>query len=186
MSIIKGTREKLGYTQVALANKTGLSLRTIQRLESSNKAPKGHSLTVLSAVFEIEPARLQDKFKSINRNKSSEINSIRSINLSVLSFLGCPFGNLIFPILLWRKNRHLKLVDAVGRRIINCQIIWSLVFSMLMIISPFASKVFFTNTPIILIVLVVFYITNIVIVGVTAIKLQRNNLNFLNTPIRFI
>jgi transcriptional regulator with XRE-family HTH domain len=32
MSIIKNIREKSGFTQAELAKKTGLSLRTIQRL----------------------------------------------------------------------------------------------------------------------------------------------------------
>ena len=51
MSIIKNTREKSGFTQAELAKKTGLSLRTIQRLEASNKEPKGHSLKVLQSVL---------------------------------------------------------------------------------------------------------------------------------------
>ena len=51
MNIVKNKREQHGYTQDELANKTGLSLRTIQRLESSNKEPKGHSLTVISEIF---------------------------------------------------------------------------------------------------------------------------------------
>jgi transcriptional regulator with XRE-family HTH domain len=37
MSIIKIKREQLGFTQIDLSEKTGLSLITIQRLEASNK-----------------------------------------------------------------------------------------------------------------------------------------------------
>ena len=64
MSIIKNIRKKSGFTQMELSEKSGLSLRTIQRFESKNKEPKGHTLTVLSEVFDMEPATLQDKFKN--------------------------------------------------------------------------------------------------------------------------
>lgn len=186
MSIIKNIREQNGFTQVELAKLSGLSLRTIQRLESSNKEPKGHSLTVLSEVFNIEPSALQSQYKSIEHTKTSETNLVRLVNLSVLSFIGIPFGNIILPFILWRRNRKSKLVDEMGRRIVNFQIIFSIVLSILLCLSPFVGRTFFSNTPIILIVLFGAYAINIVIVCRIAMKLQRNNFDFLNSPLRFI
>lgn len=186
MSIIKNIREQIGFTQAELAKKSGLSLRTIQRFESKNKEPKGHTLTVLSNVFNMEPITLQEHFKSIEQTKESETTSIRLINLSVLSFLGIPFGNIILPLILWKQNRKSKFIDEIGRRIVNFQIIFSAILSILLCVSPFISRTFFSNAPIILIVLFVAYAVNIVIVCSTAMKLQRNNFDFLNIPIRFI
>ncbi len=186
MSIIKNIREKSGYTQLELAKKTGLSLRTIQRLESKNKEPKGHTLSVLSDVFEIKPSMLQEQFQSTEQSKASETTSIRLINLSVLSCIGIPFGNIILPLILWNKNRKSKFVDEVGRRIINFQIIWSVALCILLCISPFISRLFFPSTSLILIVLSVVYVFNIIIVCYTAIKLQQNKFDFLYLPIRFI
>jgi len=144
MCIIKQIREKCGYTQIELAKKTGLSLRTIQRLESSNKEPKGHTLTVLSEVFNIEISVLQEKFLSIEQKKKSETTSIRLINLSVLAFLGIPFGNIILPVILWKRKRKSKLVDEFGRRIINFQILWSAILCLLLCIAPFINKFYFS------------------------------------------
>jgi len=186
MSIIKSTREKWGYTQLDLSKKTGLSLRTIQRLESNNKEPKGHTLTVLTEVFNMQPSVLQDLFKSIEQTKESETTSIRLINLSVLAFLGVPFGNIILPILLWKRKRESKIVDEFGRRIINFQILWSATLCLLLCISPFINKLFLSGTPLILAVLFTAMAINIIIVCVTAFKLQRNDLDFLKIPIRFI
>ena len=186
MSIIKNNREQLGYTQSELANKTGLSLRTIQRLESSNKEPKGHTLTVLSEAFKLAPQILQERFKNNEQIKKSEATSIRLINLSILSFLGIPFGNIIFPLLLWRKYRKSELVDEIGRKIVNTQIIFSATLSILLCLSPFIGRTFFSNSPVILIVLFVAYAINIMIVCYTAVRLHRNNFNFLNIPLRFI
>ncbi|EDP70019.1 transciptional regulator [Flavobacteriales bacterium ALC-1] len=186
MSIIKNIREQNGYTQAELAKQTGLSLRTIQRLESSNKEPKGYTLKMLSEVFDMEPLLLQEKFQNIEKSQNSEKTSIQLLNLSILSFIGIPFGNLIFPFILWRKNRKSKLVDEVGRRIINFQIIWWIIFSMLLCISPFISRKFLSNTQIILYVLFVGYAFNVVIVFITAMKLRRNDFNFLKTSLRLL
>ena len=186
MGIIKNLREKSGYTQSELAKKTGLSLRTIQRLESNNKEPKGHSLTMLSDVFDIEPSELKVQFQSIQQTKKSESTSIRLINLSVLALLCIPFGNIILPVILWRKKRKSKLVDEIGRRIINFQILWTVTLSILLCISPFININLFPDTPLILIVLFSALAINIIMVCITAIKLQHDNFDFLNLPIRFI
>ncbi|WP_299124425.1 helix-turn-helix domain-containing protein [uncultured Winogradskyella sp.] len=186
MKIIKNIREQLGFTQAELASTSGLSLRTIQRLECNNTEPKGHTLKVLADVFKMEPKLLKEEFQNIGKAQASEKTSIQLINLSILAFIGIPFGNLIFPFILWWKNRKSKLVDEVGRRIINFQIIWWIIFSILLCLSPFIGRTFFSNTPIILMVLFLAYVINIIIVCRIAMKLQRNNFNFLNSPLRFI
>ena len=186
MRIIKKTREELGYTQQELAKKTGLSLRTIQRLEAKNKEPKGHTLGVLSTAFQMSPAMLQQQFRSIAATKTSEITTIRLINLSTLACLGIPFGNLIFPFILWRKNRDSNFVDEMGRRILNFQIIWTLVLSILLCISPFVGRALFSNVPLILWVLLLAYSFNIVIICSIAMKLQRHDFQFLDFSFRLI
>lgn len=186
MSIIKTIREKSGFTQAELAKKTGLSLRTIQRLEATNKEPKGHSLKVLSEVFNMNSVFLQNQFISKEYAKESEITSIKFINLSILSFLVIPFGNIFVPLVLWRKHHESEFINEVGKRIVNFQIIWSIVLCFLLIISPFISRIFFSNTPIILYVLFTLYAFNIFIVFYTARKILGNNFNFLNTPLRLI
>jgi len=185
LSIIKNIRREFGYTQLDLSKKTGLSLRTIQRLESKNKEPKGHTLNVLSEFFNMETSVLQDQFKSIEQTKKSDADSIRLINLSVLAFLGIPFGNIILPVFLWKRKRKSKLVDEFGRRIINFQILWSAVLCLLLCISPFIN-ISFSGIPLILVVLFSAMTINIIIICITAIKLQSDNFAFLNPPIRFI
>ena len=82
MNTIKKIREQQGYTQATLAEETGLSLRTIQRLEASNKAPKGHTLKVLAELFDMQPSTLLKQFQSVEKDQNSNTDSIRLINLS--------------------------------------------------------------------------------------------------------
>ncbi|MFK8061170.1 MAG: DUF4870 domain-containing protein [Polaribacter sp.] len=44
------------------------------------------------------------------------------LHLSILSFLGIPFKNIIFPFILWRKNHSFKFINEVGMCIVNFQI----------------------------------------------------------------
>ena len=186
VSILKAIREKEGYTQTDLANKTGLSLRTIQRLENTNNVPKGYTLNALAEEFNMEPSALQAKYINTKRSRDSEITTIKIINLSVLSFLGIPFGNLIIPIIIWRNNRDSQFVDEVGRRIVNFQILFTLTLSVALILLPFTLGKLLPGIPIVLILALVAYLFNIVVIIRTAIKIQHQKFDFLNFPFRLI
>ncbi len=186
MSILQTQRKKLGFTQKELALKTGLSLRTIQRLEATDNKPKGHTLKVLSDVFNVEPSSFHELYLALPKAEKSDILSIKMINISALALFGIPFGNIIFPIIMWRRKRQSELVDEAGRKIINFQIIWTATMCLLLCISPFIAPKFFIPFPLILIVLFIAIAINLIVVCHTAILLQRNNLDFLNLPIRFL
>ncbi len=186
MSVLKAIREEAGYTQTDLATKTGLSLRTIQRLESSNKVPKGFTLTALAEEFDMQPSDLQAKFQVVKRSHESEITTIKIINLSILSFLGIPFGNLIIPFFVWRANRDSQFVDDVGKRIVNFQILFSLSISLILIITPFTVQKLFPSVPLMLIIFLLAYLFNIIIVIRTALKIHRQEFDFLNLSFRLI
>ena len=55
---VRELREQLAYTQAELASRTNLSIRTIQRVESGESVPKGHTLKVLSEVLNIDSSEL--------------------------------------------------------------------------------------------------------------------------------
>lgn len=186
MNIIKKTREKLGYTQASLAKETGLSLRTIQRLEASKTPPKGHTLKVLSEALELDISVLKDNFLGLEKLKTSDKLSIKIINLSILLFLGIPFGNLIFPFIFWNKKRKSKFVDETGRKIINFQILWTIIFCVSMCFAPFVHIEPIFSIRLIFFVLIVSYAINIGVVFYISTLINRNNFNFLNLPIRLI
>ena len=78
MSPLLEFREKLNLTQEELAEKSGVSVRTIQRIESGIK-PKGYTLDTLSEALGInKDDLLKDKGDSKKINKQL----IKYINLS--------------------------------------------------------------------------------------------------------
>jgi len=68
--IVKKLREKQNWSQEQLAIMSGLSTRTIQRIESGNKASL-ESLKSLASVFEIDISKLKEEIIVIDKNSES-------------------------------------------------------------------------------------------------------------------
>ncbi|MEQ6118238.1 helix-turn-helix transcriptional regulator [Reichenbachiella sp. MALMAid0571] len=107
MNKVQILREEKNLTQSELAEKSGLSLRTIQRIEAGN-IPKGFTLKSLAKALETEPEILFQ-----NENQNSEISRAKIINISSLSFLLLPFGNIIIPAILTYRTKN-KQTKALG------------------------------------------------------------------------
>ncbi|MEM9339504.1 MAG: helix-turn-helix domain-containing protein [Bacteroidota bacterium] len=180
MHKIKFLRGELGYTQQELAEKASLSLRTIQRIESGNTVPKGHTLRVLAKALEVEPQLLVN---TTERENADVIKSkIRLINLSAVVFLAVPFGNILVPIIVWQKAKKIDpLVEESGKQIINYQIWWSILLCIFLSSSPFLQFFFFPKFPLILIVLFVFIFINFFFIAWVTTQINKGNYRFFTS-----
>lgn len=171
---IKLLRNKYGWTQTDLSKKTGLSVRTIQRLESGKVKIKGHSLQQLIRVFGEE---LEEK-----ETFSSEI---ELINLSALSFIIIPFGNLIFPILIWNKKRkENETIDTEGRKIVNIQINWQIMTILGALLFILIKHL--TEFNVIFLGMISLVFVNIAIIILIANQIKTKQKITLKTPIRLL
>jgi len=118
---LKQLRNKKGLSQEELAEKTGLSLRTIQRIENGKSAPRGDTLRRLSIALQVSPDEL------IDWQVQEDKNVITMLNLSQLSFLAFPLLSVIVPLTIWiLKKDHIRNVDSVGKSILNFQLSWTI------------------------------------------------------------
>ncbi|WP_133272876.1 helix-turn-helix domain-containing protein [Hymenobacter radiodurans] len=132
-SHIVAIRKEKGFSQEVLAERSGISLRTIQRVERGETIPRGHTLLALASALEvaIEDFQPAPDPKSVQAPVSSppELRSdpqfLQLLNLSALSFLLFPLLNILFPVVLWRaRKRTVQDVGEVGRRVVGFQILW--------------------------------------------------------------
>ncbi len=165
---VKTLREAKNLTQTELAEKSGLSLRTIQRIESGN-IPKGFTLKAIAKTLEIEPENLFSKEENIS------IDRAKLINLAALSGLIIPFGGIIFPAILTYKTQD-SINRELGKSIICVQIILAVFVSVLLILSPFIQHWFSIRFPLFLIPLITFIIIKLWIVIRNGISLNQNNI----------
>lgn len=119
---LKDLRNQKGMSQEVLADESGLSLRTIQRIENGETNPTGDSLKRLSSALNVNPDELIDW--AIKENKRYLI----FLNLSALTFLFFPMLGILVPFILWisRKGK-IKNINKLGKDLINFEITWTII-----------------------------------------------------------
>ena len=165
---VKDLRTKQGLSQEALSGKTGLSLRTIQRIEKGESTPRGDTLNRISKVLQTSTDELAGW--TISDDKSV----VRVMNLSQLGFLAFPLLEAIIPLFIWLSKRDKsKSVDRVGKLILNYQITWLIALVVLFIVL-FFGKIQSSVIPFVRIYIGL-YIYNVLNIGFNAILIHKTN-----------
>lgn len=141
---IKKARTDRGYSQEKLAEKAGVSLRTVQRVENGKTDPQGDTLVRLAEALDVSPDDL------VEWKQKEDTTYLTVLNLSALSFLLFPLLGIILPLVLWiTKKDQIKKVDENGRKLLNFQITWNLLlFATTLIYAIGNQYVLFTMTKI--------------------------------------
>lgn len=135
MSALKKIREEKNITQEDLAEKSGLSVRTIQRIEAGT-LPKGYTLKTLASTLQIPEKELLittvlndviEVEKTILITEKAEIfnsNLVKIINLSSIPFAWFPIANFLPPlmIMIFTKEK-----SPIVKQIISLQILIAII-----------------------------------------------------------
>lgn len=164
MSKLKTIREQQNFTQEEIAEKSGISVRTIQRIESG-KDPKGYTLRILAQTLGIEEEEL---ITSIKTEAVNTVNiKIKLINLSSLPFTIIPIVNIIVPILLiyvW------KIKNPITKQIVSLQVMWTII-APIIFLSGVLLKL---GNQFTLLLMVMLVLSNIVIILRNAFEIDKN------------
>ncbi len=116
-------RKLKNLSQEALADKSGLNLRTVQRIEKGDTVPRGDTIRRLCKALEITQEELVEWQQVADRGY------LTALNLSALTFLIIPLLGIIVPLILWiyKKDKVLHARE-IGRKLINFQITWNILF----------------------------------------------------------
>ncbi|AQX05390.1 XRE family transcriptional regulator [Elizabethkingia meningoseptica] len=144
---VKILREGKNMTQNQLAEKSGLSLRTVQRIEAGSIL-KGFSLKTIAEALEVHPGDLME-----TPEEPADISRAKLINLSALLGLIIPYGGIIVPAVLTYKTKDSKNKE-LGKSIICIQIIIAVILSVAMIASPFIQKALSLKFPLFIVLLI--------------------------------
>lgn len=161
-------REKLNLTQEELAEKAGVSTRTIQRIEKGTE-PKGHTLKVLAKALEIT----EDDLKN-NKTESEEMidyQLVKYINLSSILGVIFPPINILLP---WIIMKHKNQVNEITKQIVSVQILFTIIALVCIGLSPFIYKWFGLTRQLILISMISSVIINLFIIIRNSIELDKN------------
>ena len=177
-TIVQHLREERSLTQTELAEKSGLSLRTIQRIEAGNQ-PKGFTLRALAAALETIPQKL------IAVKEQPNLDSAKWINFSSLSGLIIPFGGVLFPLILTYRTQDPKN-RQLGKSMVSVQIILAVALSISQIASPFIQKAFSLDFPLFIFPLLFIFAIKLAIVIANGISLNTKNDLHKNLKINYL
>jgi transcriptional regulator with XRE-family HTH domain len=157
MSSLLEHREKLNLTQEDLAIKSGISVRTIQRIESGIK-PKGYTLESLCKAINITK---EDLLAEENETVKSNKKLIKYINLSSIFFLIVPLGSIIVPYIIMRWKKE---INSITKQIVSIQILWTISSFVIIVFAAFLFKIFSFSKEAVPIVMLLLIITNLYII----------------------
>lgn len=175
---VKELRNRKGISQEVLAEESSLSLRTIQRIENDETVPRGDTLKRLAVALDTSPDEI------IDWKIRDDQNYLRSMSMSALWFLVFPLLGVIIPLTMWIQNKDkLKNVNELGVCILNFQITWTIIFSLVFI---FLSIVYygpsewnFLSAFILFSPLILLYLYNFIVIISNSIKISKKQ------PFRF-
>ncbi|MGG5209826.1 helix-turn-helix domain-containing protein [Chryseobacterium sp. MIQD13] len=180
MSRLKQIRELQNLTQEELSEKSGISVRTIQRIESGIN-PKGHTLKTLSKALEIKEKELlndpinpepnitvEEPAQTPGKNDSTDYSKIKLINFSSILFVVLPPLNILAPLIL---SQVLKQRNPITKQIITLQIFWTVLALIIFMLGIFLKLG--RSFTIVLIILIV--LSNIFLILRNAAEIDRNH-----------
>ena len=184
-ALIAQKRKNKGLSQELLAEYSGVSLRTIQRLEAGTSKPRYNTLSKLADYLQIEPEALKAPETEPSEYNAADFQALRLINFACLAGVVLPLFNILLPLLLWRKRLQRPAVNNLGRKILSFQILWTLLLVMVIVIAPMLSQLVFGEVsvghfPLPLFIYWLAVLGNVVTVLHIARQFNGGHTNFLN------
>lgn len=155
-------RERLNLTQEELAEKAGISARTIQRIEKGT-APKGHTLKVLANALGVNENDLKE---GLFEPETINYQLVKYINLSSLPLVMIPLASIVLPLLIILTK---KQFNHLTKQIISLQILWfvlsAIIFFLIALFTKNGSIILFLTSTILF---------NIFVILRNAVELDKN------------
>ncbi|NNL15159.1 MAG: helix-turn-helix domain-containing protein [Flavobacteriaceae bacterium] len=181
---VKELRNQKGMSQEFLAEESGLSLRTIQRIENGVSNPTGESLKRLSNALNVNPDELIDW--SIKEDKRY----LTFLNLSALTFLLFPLLGILVPFILWTtKKGKIKNINKLGKDLINFEITWTIILFFIPILLIIISKIGLVENitlSLLFIIIGLLYFTNLISILLNTLRISNEKDAIYYPQIRFL
>ena len=179
-------RKHRGLTQEELADKTGLTVRTIQRIENGESVPRSFTLKAIAAELNVPFEELMATPVAGTQSKAgvmpdeNRVHFLQMLTLSCFSYIVVPFVHFLIPGWILKKRPEL---DATARRfangLIRHQVYWVISFHLTMLLTVawnLSIKKGLASLPIIsyLNILFLFYIVNALLIAGGLLRLRKS------------
>lgn len=162
---IIAARKQAGLTQEELAVLTGITVRTIQRIESGESVPRAFTLKAIAKALQKpyeyfvsegvgtgnhsspeNPEHTRAELSALNPGLTRDmLHFLQMLNLSCFAYLPIPFVHFLIPLYLLKKKKGLgPEAVAWGRKIILQQVYWLIITHLLLLGTMIFNHIQFT------------------------------------------
>ena len=175
---LKTLREQKHLTQEELSEVSGISIRTIQRIEAG-QLPKGHTAKALAKALGVELESLQ--YTDL-RNENCDYSWIKIINLSSAFVTFIPLLNIILPLALMHFK---KQYNSLTKQIVSLQVLWTIASTIIFLLTGFLKISLSLSRFVTLWVLIALILINLVLILVNAASIDRKKELFFKLNFEF-
>lgn len=116
-------RLERGLTQQELAERSGLTSRTVQRIEKGEVVPYGDSIRKLAHALDLTPEELYNVQTASGTPDAGQFKILCYFHFLPLLGIIFPFANILAPLFLWINYRDISTsYDTHGRISLNFQL----------------------------------------------------------------
>lgn len=174
MRKLSDLRERLHLTQEELSEKSGISLRTIQRIESGQK-PKGFTRKALTGALGVDENFFDDNEAAEARNPD-ELKWNKIINMAALPGSFLPPLNILVPLaVMYFKKQN----NDVNKKLVSIQILWTLVALFLLIIVLILNDWLGVKSQLTMLIPIIWLLMNVIVIIQNALVLGKNKNHIL-------
>ena len=192
---LKEHRISRQLSQQELAEKSGISIRTIQRIEKKNSAGSPYIIKSLCKALQVEVADIEfstpepeiietnlhtkPEHFDINNEQYRIKRILKLVNFSSVSVLIFPLLSLIIPSLVYWKNRNYLRSNTAAQKIMSFQFIWTFSTMIVVFFIPAISQLFygmieFSGFPLFVWLYLVCVFFNLFVIFSIAIKINKS------------
>lgn len=119
-------RKQKGFTQEELADRSQITVRTIQRMEAGANTPQSFTLKAIAKALEVDYEMLLSREEPAVQPATGDIRHFMILfNISCFSYIVVPWVHCLVPMYILKKRKGLP-AEAVQycRTIIRRQVYW--------------------------------------------------------------
>ncbi|WP_421938322.1 DUF4870 domain-containing protein [Pedobacter sp.] len=178
---IKQLRSQKGFSQDDLAQQSGISLRTIQRIEQDETIPRGHTLKQLAEALAVE----LDTF-TLGEYRGGQ-GRANVFNLSALGFIAFPLLGLLLPLFIWiLKKDRTDYEDQTAKRVLNFQATWGILTFTIYVLAVLGKFLHLGGYfPYLLSCIALLYMLNLIFILINLIRTAQSKTVFYQPAIPF-
>lgn len=138
---IISARQQKGLTQEELAELSGLSVRTIQRIENGESLPRSYTLKVIAKALgkhyeDLVNVETPVRVVADQQFPSNDRHFLQLFNLSCFTYLVIPWVHFMIPNYLLKKQNNLqKETVELSQKLLRQQIYWAVILHIILLLT---------------------------------------------------